>query len=157
APPGKSVAAPRRTRLGSVPMGGSDTVVAALRASKAAFAEVLSTVPGATRREEAGLAWVDTGRPDAAFNGVYRAPAGPGLAPAADRVVCSCRDRGRPFHWELGLSGEPAGAAAVLTGAGLRHDEDEPGMWLDLRTMPEPPAAVEGLAVRPVTDRDRLR
>ncbi|MFE2756193.1 GNAT family N-acetyltransferase [Actinosynnema sp. NPDC059335] len=141
---------------GILPDADAARATAALDASKAAFTELLAAVPGATIHERPGVRWVDTGLPDGVFNGPSRVGA-EGFAGSVAVVRAHFGARGVPFHWETGLRPEPPDAARVLTGHGLRHVEDEPGMWLDL-TRPRPaPPAVADLAIRPVTDRDGVR
>ncbi|MCE6995101.1 GNAT family N-acetyltransferase [Saccharothrix sp. S26] len=132
------------------------TATAALAASKAAFAELLGSLPGASAHERPGVRWVDTGLPDSVFNGVHDVAA-EGFADSVALVRAHFAARGVPFHWETGLRPEPPDSDAILTGHGLRHVEDEPGMWLDL-TRPRPAApAVAGLSIRPVADDEALR
>lgn len=128
--------------------------VATLHASKAAFARLLGSLPGASLHEHPEAAWVDTGVPDGMFNGVYRLSGDP--AAAASRVAAHFEARGLPFHWEVGLRGEAPDTAATLVGHGLRHDEDEPGMWLDLAAAPVAVPPVDGLTVRPVVNPELL-
>jgi GNAT superfamily N-acetyltransferase len=144
-----------------------DETTAALDAGKADFAALLAaSLPHATLHDEAGLAWIDSELPDAAFNYVYRAPAThTGFAHAAAYATDHFRHRRRPFHWNLGLRPEPPRAAETLTSSGLRLDETEPCMWLDLadppdRSAPPPaptPATAPGLRIDPVTDNELLR
>lgn len=130
----------------------------ALAASAAAFGALLAMRPGATWHEESGVRWVDTGIPDATFNGVYHVQRADGDHDSAvSRVVAHFRHRGLPFHWQVCSPPEATRAGAVLQSHGLRHDETEPGMWLDLGSLPEPPAATPDLDIRPVTDHELLR
>jgi GNAT superfamily N-acetyltransferase len=151
-----SVAAVSEILHGLGPTGAS----AALDASKSAFAAMLGELPGASLHGEAGLWWVDTGVPDYEFNGVYQAPDnGDDLeyAAAVAEVTTYFRQQGRPFHWQTGLRPEPADAGEILVKNGLRHEEDEPGMWLDLAAINHDPVVRPGLQIRPVTDRETLR
>jgi len=130
--------------------------IADLDAGKAALAVLLASLPGASRHRHADVGWVDSGVADAVFNGVFAGP-GVGTDDAVAAVVRHFRDRGRPFHWEIGLRGGAAGAGAVLERHGLEFDETEPAMWLGLDSLPPPPQAVPGLTIRPVTDRAMVR
>ncbi|MFI9005638.1 GNAT family N-acetyltransferase [Actinosynnema sp. NPDC053489] len=123
--------------------------VAALAASKAAFAVLLGSLPGAALHERPGVRWVDTGVADSVFNGRYE-----GGTESVGPVLDHFRARRLPLHWEVGLG---AGRAEDLVRHGLRHVEDEPGMWLDLdRPLPDAPA-VPGLSIRPVVDAAGVR
>jgi len=133
---------------------------ALLDTSKSAFATMLGDLPNVSYYGEGGLWWVDTGLPDATFNVVYQAPDSGDddeYALAAATAVDHFRRRDLPFHWDVGLRPEPAEAGRILTLNGLRHVEDEPGMWLDLGTDPVAVPQVEGLTVEPVTDPATLR
>jgi ribosomal protein S18 acetylase RimI-like enzyme len=133
---------------------------ALLDTSKAAFAVMLGALPGATRHGGDGLWWIDTGVADAEFNGVYMAPDSGDdqeYAAAVAEAVIHFRRRGLPFHWHVGLRAEPVDAREILVNNGLRHVEDEPGMWLDLAEVRDEPRATGDLEIRPVTDEASLR
>lgn len=136
------------------------TALAVLDASQAAFASMLAEMPGATGRGDHGLWWVDSGRPDAEFNRVYVTPDSGDdeeYAAAVAEVVTYFRRAGRPFRWTVGLRPEPADAGRILRGNGLRHVEDEPGMWLDLAAPAGEPYLADALDIRPVADEAALR
>jgi ribosomal protein S18 acetylase RimI-like enzyme len=130
----------------------------ALAAGYADFARLLAeSVPGAALHEESGLVWVDSGLLDGTFNYVHgNSLSVDELERGVRRVVEHFQERELPFHWTVGLLGEPQGLAKILEAHGLRLDEQEPGMLLDPG---ESPAAtpVPGLAIRPVTDAELLR
>src|SRR5262249_30341149 len=130
---------------------------AALRASKAAFARVLGTLPGAAVQDGPDAGWVDSGVPDAAFNSAWSSAAS--LDTAVDRAVAHFRDRSRPFHWDIGLRGEPDDAGELLVKRGLTVEDREPGMWLDLGSYRDAaaPSGAGGLVIRPVGEPGRLR
>jgi GNAT superfamily N-acetyltransferase len=133
---------------------------AMLDANQVAFAAMLGDLPGATRHGDGGLWWVDTGVPDSQFNGAYMAPDSGDddeYAASVAEVVTHFRRRGLPFRWQVGMRPEPVDAGHILLGNGLRHVEDEPGMWLDLETLAHEPVRVDGLEIRPVRDPDSLR
>lgn len=145
--------------LASPPWSASDTR-RALNASQAGFAGLLAAaLPGAALHGASGVAWVDSGVPDEAFNYVYRvAPpeSGADLTAGAARVIEHFQRRGLPFHWSVGLHREAPRDAEVLTRCGLRFVEREPGMGLDLRAADDQ-AAPPGLEIRAVTDAGLLR
>lgn len=130
----------------------------ALDANKAAFAVMLGSIPSATLHDESGLCWVETGSPDSEFNGVYQAPgSGADFAAGVTRARSYFQERGTPFHWELGLRPEPEDAAEILMRHGLGLSDEEPGMWLDLGTLPRDEHPVKRLSIRAVTDQELLR
>jgi GNAT superfamily N-acetyltransferase len=132
----------------------------ALDAGRAGFAQMLAAaLPGAALHGAHGVAWVDSGVPDEAFNFVYRvAPQGSDadLAAGAAGVIEHFARRALPFGWSVGLRGEAPRDAGVLEGCGLRFVEQEPGMGLDLRGLDDE-AAPDGLQIREVTDAGLLR
>jgi ribosomal protein S18 acetylase RimI-like enzyme len=136
-----------------------DETPAVLDAGKADFAALLAaSLPGASLHDEVDLAWVDSGLPDSTFNYVYRAPASQAeFATAAARARDHFRRRELPFHWSLGLRPEPARATETLTHCGLRFEEAEPTMRLELSTPPHTAVHVPGLQIRAVTDTEMLR
>lgn len=129
----------------------------ALAAGYADFAGLLAaSVPGARLYEDSGVAWVDTGLDDGAFNYVYgNSLSVDELERGVGRVTAHFQERARPFRWTVGLLGEPQGIAKVLEARGLRLDEQEPGMVLEPGASPA--ESVSGLEIRPVTDDDLLR
>lgn len=137
--------------------------MSALAADKADFAaQIAAGLAGAAVYDDGALAWLDSGLPDSTFNFVYRSPDSPAeFTTAVDRVVEHFRRRRLPFHWSVGLRGEPAEAVATLLTRGLQFDEAEPAMALDLAASrvdaAEATAAVPGLEFHPVADADALR
>jgi hypothetical protein len=129
--------------------------IAGLNAGKKAFAAMLARMSGASQHRSGDLSWIDTGVAEPVFNGVYE---GRDVQPAGiDHVVGYFRDRGLPFHWELGLRGEEPWIPEMLVTRGLERDGDEPAMALDLSSPPEPPPTVPALVVQPVTTDSDLR
>jgi GNAT superfamily N-acetyltransferase len=139
---------------------GPSAASALLDTSKAAFAAMLGRMPGASLHGGDGLWWVDTGVPDAEFNGVYQAPDSGDddeYAASVAEAVTYFRKRKLPFHWQTGLRPEPVDARAILVKNGLRHEDDEPGMWLDLASVAHEPIVKTGLQIRPVIGEGTLR
>lgn len=141
-------------------MNDETSATSALAADKAAFAaRIAAGLPGAAAYDDGALAWLDSGLSDSTFNFVYRSPESPaGFAAAVARVVEHFRRRRLPFHWSVGLRAEPAGAVGALLEYGLRFDEAEPAMRLELAAprVAAAPAAVPGLEVHSVGDADAL-
>src|SRR5262245_3311595 len=109
---------------------------------------MLARMPGASQHRRGDLRWIDAGVAEPVFNGVY---AGRDVRGGmVDHVIDHFRAHARPFHWELGLRGEAAGAADVLTGRGPQPDGAEPAMGLDLARLPQPPPTVAALVIDPV-------
>ncbi|WP_280205206.1 GNAT family N-acetyltransferase [Nocardia farcinica] len=121
----------------------SSSTALAFRDSHLWFAELL------------GGRWVgdvhvlDTGLPDATFNGV-----GATRRATPELVAETVRGFTMPFHWRVGPTC-PAELDELLPAAGLVFEEEEPIMWLDLETRPAAPDSA--LDIRHVTDLDGLR
>jgi ribosomal protein S18 acetylase RimI-like enzyme len=131
----------------------------ALDAGQADFAELLAAaLPGAALHEASGVAWIDSGVPDDAFNYVYRAALPDAqLAAGAAEVIAHFQRRVLPFRWSAGLRGEAPRTAELLAQCGLQFVEQEPGMGLDLRAPYEDAAMPAGLEIVAVTDAGLLR
>lgn len=139
-------------------------MLSALAAEKADFAaQIAAGLAGAAEHGDGAVAWLDSGLPDSTFNFVYQSPSSPAeFAASAERVVEHFHQRDLPFHWSVGLRDEPAGAVDTLLEHGLRFDEAEPAMALDLVQPLAAPGisvaadALPGLEIHPVADADAL-
>ncbi|MGO8947156.1 MAG: hypothetical protein ACLQUY_05740 [Ktedonobacterales bacterium] len=115
-----------------------ERVALALDASKIAFGILLSSLPRATLHDEPGLLWFETGIALDAYNGVLQTRLSPADLPSAsEKVIAYFQERNLPFHWHIGPSSQPAAFGEVLEAHGISHDEDEPGMAVDLLTLGE--------------------
>jgi GNAT superfamily N-acetyltransferase len=130
----------------------------ALVANKVASGILLSTLPHATLHDEPGLLWFETGIALDAYNGVLQTSLSREALPAAaQRVLAHFKKRRLPFHWHVGPTSEPADLGDLLEFYGIGHDEDEPGMALDLLSpTPELPE-VSRLVIEEVLAGNRLR
>jgi GNAT superfamily N-acetyltransferase len=119
----------------------------ALEANKVAAGILLCTLPHATLHDEPGLLWFETGIALDAYNGVLQTSLSREALPdAAQRVLAHFKERRLPFHWHVGPTSEPADLGDLLEDYGISHDEDEPGMAVDLLSLlpdfPEVPRLV---------------
>lgn len=92
------------------------------------------------------------------FNGVYRSIFTPVNANTRiDAIVSEFRRRNLPLTWQLGPSSQPADLGQGLLAHGFTHEEDEPGMTLDMLTMNEDFLAPPELDIHTVKDPATLR
>lgn len=128
-------------------------VALALDANKIAFGTLLSTLPGATLHDEPGLLWFETGVGSSVFNGVLQTQLSPEELPSAiERVRAYFQQRRLPFHWHLGPCSQPNDFGDLLEAYGIRHDEDEPGMAVDLLSFNQDLPGAPDLTIHPVLD-----
>lgn len=110
----------------------------ALDANIIAFGTLLSTLPHATLHDEPGLLWFETGVAGSIFNGVLQTQLPPEELPAAiERVLAHFQQRHLPFHWHIGPCSQSTDFGKLLEAHGINHDEDEPGMAVDLHAFHE--------------------
>lgn len=84
------------------------------------------------------LFWATTGVPIGVSNGVYRSILTPDNVDATIvQVQEEFRRRKLPLMWQVGPSSQPLELRQRLLAHGFTHDEDEPGMALDILTMNE--------------------
>jgi hypothetical protein len=125
-----------------------ERVALALDANKIAFGILLSTLPDATLHGEPGLLWFETGIAHDVFNGVLQTRLSPEALPATiERVLAHFQQRRLPFHWHLGPCSQPATFGDLLETHGIGHDEDEPGMAVDLLSFNEDLSAASNLSL----------
>lgn len=136
----------------------ASSVAQALDANKIAFGTLLSTLPGAALSVEPGLRWFETGVPNSLFNGVVQTRLESGeLARAIERVLVRFRQRNLPFHWHIGPSSQSSALNNLLEAHGILHDEDEPGMWIDLWALNEQLPLSARLVIQSVDTDEQLR
>ncbi|GCE15720.1 GNAT family N-acetyltransferase [Tengunoibacter tsumagoiensis] len=129
----------------------------ALDANKIAFGTLLGGLSGAQVYQEPGLVWFETGVPNNLFNGVLQTSLPTDTAPEAiKRVLEHFQVRQLPFHWHIGPASQTAELRALLAAQGIEHDEDEPGMGLDLSLLNEDLPLADNVTIRPVTNHDLL-
>lgn len=108
-------------------------VALALEANKIASGVLLSTLPNAILHDEPGILWFETGLALDAYNGVLQTSLSREALPEAiSRVLTHFQARNLPFHWQPRPSSQPENIGDLLRAHGIEHDEDEPGMGIDL-------------------------
>jgi ribosomal protein S18 acetylase RimI-like enzyme len=120
---------------------------------------VARALPGGKWRNEDGITWVSTGVPFAFYNGVFKTSIDPTQANARIHDMTEeFRRLNLPITWQLGPSSQPVDMPQRLLTHGFFHDEDEPGMAIDLLSVREEdsmPADLEIRCVRSKADMDR--
>lgn len=125
----------------------------AIEESLAAYQVSLARLPGAEVYDTPNLLWVSTGVPLDFFNGVFRSTLHPLRADAQiQQVMAELHRRRLPLYWQVGPSSQPADLPQRLLAHGFRHEEDEPGMALDMLAMNEEMPGPSGLDVRLIED-----
>ncbi len=110
----------------------------AIEESLATLPVVLARFPGNEVHNAPNLLWVAIDMPIDFFNGVYRSSLDPLTADAQiEEVMEEFRRRNLPMLWQVGPSSRPPDLPQRLLAHGFTHDEDEPGMAIDLLAMNE--------------------
>ncbi len=121
----------------------------AIEESLAAFPLILARLPGAEIYDMPDLLWVSTGVPIDSFNGVFRSILDPQRADTQiEEIMQEFRRRQLPMLWQLGPSSQPLDLRQRLLAHGFTHEEDEPGMAVDLLTMNDEFPTPPGLNIR---------
>lgn len=127
-------------------------------ASQIAYATFRSTFPGGMLHDEPGLLWFETGVPLYVFNGVLRTQLEADRLPAAaDRMLAHFQSRQLPFEWNVGPSSRAQNLDQLLLDRGMTHEEDEPGMAVDLYKLHEEVVDVPNLVIQEVKSDEQLR
>lgn len=132
--------------------------VQAIEANTAAFLLALGHAGGGEERSDAYVSWTIGGSPVDYHNAVVHAA----LAPDdADTVILASRElmraHGVPGTWHVGPSMRPADLGERLVAYGFVDQGDEPGMAVDLATLPATVPAPATLTIARVRDEAALR
>ncbi len=130
----------------------------AIEESLAAYQVSLAQqLPGGEVYDNPDFLWVTTGVPIDFYNGVFRCHLDPLRIDAQiTEMMEEFRRRQLPMYWQVGPSSQPADLQHRLLAHGFLHEEDEPGMALDLLAMNEDFSAPAGLDIRLVEDLSAL-
>ena len=137
--------------------GQDATLRAALAANLAAYALTYSTLPGGERHAAAGLRWFSSGVPEPWFNGVlgWELEAPPAPATVTRLIAHFARLR-VPFLWQTPPDSTARDAAPLLA-QGFRPFADEPGLALDLATLPNESPTPSNLTIERIEGSVTLR
>lgn len=134
-----------------------ERVALALDANNTAYHTLFTTLPQVKFHNAEGLVWFETGIDSGTFNGVLQTRKQPEELPATiERILAHFQRRNLPFHWHIGSSSHPADFGSLLESHGIGHDEDLPGMAVDLLTLNEDIPVVTNLVIHPVTTDELL-
>ena len=110
-------------------------------------------IPGAAHQQDADLLWIRGGRPFASVNHVLRLRMRPdGFEDRVLAVLEAFEPDAFPVTWWVGPTSRPADVAGRLQGLGLREQEEEFGMILDLAEPIDEPVIPPGVSLEPVGD-----
>lgn len=130
----------------------------AIEGNIAALVAITRALPGASGAEEADLEWAISGAPFPNLNPVAGARFTPTNADARiEATLEPYKARGVPLLWYTGPGSQPADLGQHLLAHGFSHDSDDPGMAIDLRTLPEPTPLDAQVAIVRVRDLAALR
>ena len=136
----------------------STAVVPALEANMAAFWVGYGRAPEAELYEGEDLLRVLTGASEPLFNGVFRARLNPEAVDSAIAdTLARVASRRVPMFWWVGPWTRPEDLGSHLERRGFTHAGNSQAMAVDLRTLPENPPEIPGLAIAPVGDLEVLR
>ena len=129
----------------------------AIEDSLEAFPLSLAQLPGAEIYNKPDLLWVATDMPISIFNGVYRCILDEQSVDARiEEIKEEFRSRQLPLFWQIGPSSRPADLRQRLLAHSFTHEEDEPGMALDLLAMNEAFPELAELHIRVVDEPSAL-
>ncbi len=130
----------------------------AIEESLAAFPRQIGRLTGAELHDTPTLLWLATGIPIGLGNGVYRSILAPDTVDdTIEKVQEEFRRRRLPLMWQVGPSSQPEDLRQRLLAHSFVHDEDEPGMALDILAMNEDFSLPVGLDIRLVENMSMLR
>ena len=112
-------------------------VIPAIEANLSLLWRSYSRLPGAELYDQPDLFWVATDIPFPPFNGVVRArlPAET-IVPTITSTLQHFARRRVPMLWLIGPSTQPSDLGSHLSALGLTHMADDPGMAIDLHSLP---------------------
>jgi ribosomal protein S18 acetylase RimI-like enzyme len=133
------------------------SLVTAIEANIFELTALLRHLPGAEVHVDPEMIWTLTRFPFALFNTVRRAQLAPARIDAAiETAMVRCKDKGVSMLWEIGPLTQPVDLGTHLEAHGFSHDEDLPGMAVDLHALNETVSPPPGLMIEQVKDIARL-
>lgn len=127
----------------------SATIPSIIDTSLIDYKKFLCTASHGQLHEEPGVLWVES----APVNGVLYTHLQQDELPATiERIRTHFAQRNCGFSWHIGPSSQPVNYGDMLLAHGLKHEEDEPGMAVDLQALHEDMEVTSTIAVLPVTD-----
>ncbi len=132
-----------------------ETATRALEATHVAFFSRMGLCPGGQTGSYRGVTWNDSGADYPLFNSAFSTGPDPRSETIAE-VVHHFREANRSFTWWSLPSQSTERLSDLLVAAGLVHEEDAPGMALDLTNRGSPPPSPQGLSIETLDEADNL-
>jgi ribosomal protein S18 acetylase RimI-like enzyme len=133
-------------------------VISAIEANLIVLWRSYSRLPGAELCDQPDLFWVATDTPFPPFNGVVRARLqSETLTPTITTILQHFTRRQVPMLWLVVPSTQPADLGSYLIEHELSHTGDDPGMAIDLDSLPRDLRLPSGFTLEPVDDLSTLR
>lgn len=133
-----------------------DPIVHAIEENTAGFLMAMGRAGGGEERDDGTVRWTIGGSPIDYHNAVASAALGPAEADdVIRRSIERFREHGVPGTWHVGPSMRPSDIGRRLEAHGLTMDDEEAGMALDLRSLPDLPE-VSALEIEHVRDEEGL-
>ncbi|QBD76893.1 N-acetyltransferase [Ktedonosporobacter rubrisoli] len=129
------------------------SIATTIDASLIAYKSWLCTSAGGQLHQEPGLLWAESSLVNSVLSTNLPQEE---LSTAIKRIRDHFALRKQNFQWHVGPASQPTNYRDALLAHGLRHDEDEPGMALDLQTLREDIPLASNLTIRPVTNHELL-
>ena len=113
---------------------------------------------GAEIHDEPELLWFLSGIPFHLANGVVRAPFPSDVGEATlDERIERLTAHGVPIVWLVGPSTQPTDLGSYLERRGWSHDDEAPGLAVDLHTLNEPLSLPPHITIERVSDEETLK
>jgi len=131
----------------------SVSIPAAIDASMITYKSFLCTSSHGQLHQEPDLLWTESNLVNAVL---YTNLQQDTLPTTVERIRNHFAQYNHSFQWYLGPSSCPKNYGDVLLTHGLRHDEDEPGMAVELQTLNEDIPLNSNITILPVTNHELL-
>jgi GNAT superfamily N-acetyltransferase len=124
----------------------------------ALFSLLNGNLPQAEVHDEPEMLWTVTDTPIALFNIVLRARLSPANVDAAiERAIHRGKSRNIPIAWWIGRATRPPDLGTRLEAHGFTREGNEPGMAVDISSLPEDIPTPPGLTIELVQDIETLK
>jgi ribosomal protein S18 acetylase RimI-like enzyme len=124
----------------------------------ALFSLLIGNLPQAEVHNETEMLWTITNIPYPLFNIVLRAQLLPTTVDATiETAITRCKARNVPMFWWTGPATRPSNLGAFLEAHGFTQAGSEPGMAVDIQSLPEETLAPHGLTIEQVKDIETLK